>query len=209
MKADGRGWRHFRRRWLAGGALAALVVAAAVAIAVTGPFGGPAKASAGVSDNAYPTSTVRVKKEGLSSETEVQGTLGYATAGNATTTDVVLPAGTASSSVSQAEEQVATARQGLASDEAALRATENAGNQGIGQAQEAAGSDQGALRSAGQSNAQALSQAEQAASAGKGALRTTQQSNAQALSQAEQAASADKGALRTTQQSNAQALSQA
>jgi hypothetical protein len=99
----------------------ALVVAVAVAIA-TDPFGGGRKATGGVADNASATSLATVKRQSLSQQTQVSGTLGYA--GSAS---IRVPSGTAPSAVQQASQQVAsaetmlaTARATLASDTQAL-----------------------------------------------------------------------------------------
>jgi HlyD family secretion protein len=220
--------RPSRRRQFA--ASAALVVAAGVTVAIASPFGGGAKAGAGVSDNPYPTSTVKVKREALSSEAEVPGTLGYANAGNAATaTNVVVPAGTSASTVQQAEQQVTSARQALAADQAALQTT-NASNddatvqqdQAIQAARAALAADETALRGTGGSNATALAQATQSVSADRAALaadetalRGTGGSNATALAQATQTVSADRAALaadqaavQTTRKADAESLAQ-
>ncbi|MGA2163521.1 MAG: hypothetical protein ABSH36_03535 [Solirubrobacteraceae bacterium] len=65
-----------RSRVLAGAGLV-LVVVVVVAIA-TDPFAGPAKATAGVADNASAISLTAVKQQSLSQQTQVSGTLGYA-----------------------------------------------------------------------------------------------------------------------------------
>jgi hypothetical protein len=68
--------RH-RRRWIAAGVLAA-VAAAGIGAGITDGYTGGGTGSGGVSDNAYPTSTVTVTRQGLSSEIPVNATLGYA-----------------------------------------------------------------------------------------------------------------------------------
>jgi hypothetical protein len=55
-----------------------VVVGAAIAIGLTDPFEGSGHASGGVTDNAYPTSSATVTREDLASQTQVDGTLGYA-----------------------------------------------------------------------------------------------------------------------------------
>ena len=65
-----------RRRMLATAGLA-LAVAVVVLIA-TDPFAGGGKAGAGVLDNASATSLATVKRQSLSQQTQVSGTLGYA-----------------------------------------------------------------------------------------------------------------------------------
>jgi hypothetical protein len=68
--------RH-RRRWIAATVLAA-VAAAGIAAGITDTRTGGGTGSGGVSDNAYPTSTVTVTRQNLSSEIPVNATLGYA-----------------------------------------------------------------------------------------------------------------------------------
>jgi multidrug efflux pump subunit AcrA (membrane-fusion protein) len=109
-----------RRRVLAIVGLA-LVVAVVVVIA-TDPFGGPAKSTGGVADNASAISLTTVKRQSLSQQTQVSGTLGYAGSSS-----IRVPSGTAPSAVQQASQQVAsaeamlaTARATLASDAQAL-----------------------------------------------------------------------------------------
>jgi peptidoglycan hydrolase-like protein with peptidoglycan-binding domain len=96
-----------RRRMLAAGGLA-LVVAAVVLIA-TDPFAGRGTAGAGALDNASATSLATVKRQSLSQQTQVGGTLGYA--GSAS---IRVPSGTAPSAVQQASQQVASAETMLA-----------------------------------------------------------------------------------------------
>ena len=92
---DPRQRRRRRRRLVAGGAAVALLAAAGIAVAVTNPFASPSSTSSGASDNGYPISYATVDQEPLQSQTEVQGTLTYASGNNTTSTsNVVLPAGT-------------------------------------------------------------------------------------------------------------------
>ncbi len=181
--SSGQTGDRVRRRAVGGAAV--LVVAAGVAVAVANPFAGKPKANSGVSANAYPVSYATVLRETLASQTEVQGTLGYAASNNATATNVVLPAGTASSTLAQDEDQVATAQQNLAADEASLRALQRVNSQAMGQAHQSAGSDQGALQATERSNANALAQAEQTVAADKASFQATERSNANALGQAD------------------------
>jgi hypothetical protein len=67
--------RH-RRRWIAAGVLAAVAAVGIAAGIIDGHRGG-GTGSSGVSDNAYPTSTVIVTRQSLSSEIPVNATLGY------------------------------------------------------------------------------------------------------------------------------------
>jgi peptidoglycan hydrolase-like protein with peptidoglycan-binding domain len=104
-------------------ALASLLVAVAVAavLVVSDPFGAPAKPS-GVADNATTTSLVTVRRQALSSQMQVNATLGYAGASS-----IRVPSGTAPSAVRQAQQSVSssegmlsTARASLAADSATL-----------------------------------------------------------------------------------------
>ena len=65
-----------RRRVRAGVGLA--LVAVVVLVIVTDSFGGSGKATAGVADNTSAISLTRVKRQSLSQQTQVSGTLGYA-----------------------------------------------------------------------------------------------------------------------------------
>src|ERR671935_1826601 len=72
-----RRWRlGWRRRWLLAAIALLLVAAAAIAVAVTDPFAGGS--GGGVSDNGSATSLTTVERRSLSSQTQVDGTLGYA-----------------------------------------------------------------------------------------------------------------------------------
>jgi hypothetical protein len=108
------------RRTLAGVGL--VLTAAVVVLIVSDPFGGSAKAGAGVGDNATAPSLATVSSQPLSSQTQVSGTLGYAG-----TSSIRVPSGTAPSAVSQVEQSVtnaegmlSTARVTLAADSEAL-----------------------------------------------------------------------------------------
>ena len=86
-------------------------------LVVTDPFAGPSKPG-GVADNATATSLATVTRRGLSSQTPVNGTLGYADASS-----VASPPGTPPSAVQQVEQSVTageamlrTARASLAAD---------------------------------------------------------------------------------------------
>jgi Putative peptidoglycan binding domain len=102
-----------RRRVLALVGLA-LVVAVVVVIA-TDPFGGSGQATAGVADNATATSLATVKRQSLSQQTQVSGTLGYAGSSS-----IRVPSGTAPSAVQQAGQQVTSAETMLAAARATL-----------------------------------------------------------------------------------------
>ncbi len=95
-----------RRIVLAGLALA-LAALAVVALVVGDPFGGAAKPS-GASDEASRTSLATVMRQTLSSQTQVNATLGYAGSAH-----VRLPTGTPPSAVQQAERAVASSERML------------------------------------------------------------------------------------------------
>ncbi len=184
----GLGDERTRRRLLAASGLA-LVVAIVVLIA-TDPFAGGGNAGAGALDNATATSLVAVKRQSLSQQTQVSGTLGYAGSSS-----IRVAAGTAPSDVDQAEQQVssaeamlATASSTLASDTQALaghqatlaaaRAREALDCAGAGAAEAASanasatGEDNspGAGGSSCSSDAQAVSSAQQSAAGAAGKL---------------------------------------
>jgi len=96
--------------------LALVFAAAAVAVVLTEPFGGPGR-PAGVSDNAAATSLATVTRRALSSQTQVNATLGYA--GSST---IRLPAGSPPSAVAQAEQALSTGEGMLAAARASLAA---------------------------------------------------------------------------------------
>ena len=105
------------RRWLV--AVALLLVAGGVAVALADPFAGSSPAATGASDNATATALQTITRRSLTSQTQVDGTLGYADSST-----VSLPSGTAPSSIRQAEQALATARQMLSSAHATLAADE-------------------------------------------------------------------------------------
>jgi hypothetical protein len=96
--------------------LGLVLVALVVVLVVSDPFGGGPKPS-GASDNASQTSITTVKRETLSSQTQVNATLGYAGAAN-----IRVPAGTPPSAVQQAEQAVVSSERMLATARAALAA---------------------------------------------------------------------------------------
>jgi hypothetical protein len=103
-----------RRIALAG--LGLVLVAVAVVIVVSDPFSGGPKPS-GASEDASQTSLTTVKRETLSSQTQVNATLGYAGAAN-----IRVPSGTPPSATQQAEQVVANSERMLESAKVALSA---------------------------------------------------------------------------------------
>ena len=110
---------RFRARYVAlAGAIAAIVIA----VLATSVFGSGSKSTGGSIDNAFATSLTTVKRQSLSSQTQVSATLGYADPST-----VVVPSGIAPSNLQQSQQsattaqaQLATARAALATDVAAL-----------------------------------------------------------------------------------------
>jgi putative peptidoglycan binding protein len=95
-----------RRRLLATAGL--LVLLAAIGVTAADPFAGHAASHDSGLDNGSPTSTRPVKRTSLASQTQVNGTLGYA--GSWT---VSVPAGTDASALAQAEQTVSGASAAL------------------------------------------------------------------------------------------------
>lgn len=109
--------RRPSRRQLTG--LTLVLATTGIALAVTDPFGG---GGSNGSNRGTATSQATVTRQTLSSQTQVDGTLGYGGSSS-----IVVPAGTAEADLRQADQAVATAaatlraaRTGLSTDEAAL-----------------------------------------------------------------------------------------
>jgi multidrug efflux pump subunit AcrA (membrane-fusion protein) len=102
-----------RRRLLA--IVGLVLVVAVVVVIATDPFGGSEKSTGGVVDNASAVSLVSVKRQSLSQQTQVSGTLGYAGSSS-----IRVPSGTAPSAVQQSSQQVTSAETMLASARATL-----------------------------------------------------------------------------------------
>jgi hypothetical protein len=93
-----------------------VLVAAVVVVLVSDPFDG-ANEPGGVADNATATSLATVTRRPLSSQTPVNGTLGYAGASS-----IRVPSGTPPSAVQQAEQSMDTSEAVLQSAQASLSA---------------------------------------------------------------------------------------
>jgi multidrug efflux pump subunit AcrA (membrane-fusion protein) len=100
---------------LAAAGLALVLVV--VVLIVTDPFAGGGKSGAGVLDNASATSLAIVRRQSLSQQTQVNGTLGYAGSSS-----IRVSSGTAPSAVQQASQQVAGAEAILATASSTLAA---------------------------------------------------------------------------------------
>jgi hypothetical protein len=109
-----------RRRMLAAAGLSLAV--AVVVLIVTDPFAGGGKAGAGVLDNASAISLGRVRRQSLSQQTQVSGTLGYADSSSIRVASGTTPSALqqASGQVTSAEAMLATASSTLAADTQAL-----------------------------------------------------------------------------------------
>jgi peptidoglycan hydrolase-like protein with peptidoglycan-binding domain len=102
-----------RRRLLA--IVGLVLVVAVVVVIATDPFGGSGKSTGGVVDNASAVSLTPVKRQSLSQQTQVSGTLGYAGSSS-----IRVPSGTAPTAVQQSSQQVTSAEAMLASARATL-----------------------------------------------------------------------------------------
>src|ERR1700678_4302748 len=93
-----------------------VLVAVVVVVLVSEPFDGANKPG-GVADNATATSLATVTRRALSSQTPVNGTLGYASSSS-----IRVPSGTPTSAVQQAEQSVTTSKTMLQTARASLSA---------------------------------------------------------------------------------------
>jgi hypothetical protein len=164
-----------------------LVAAAAATAAVADPLAGKASSDGGVLDNGTPTTTTKVERRSLASQTPVSGTLGYA--GSWT---VAVPAGTAPASVRQAQQQLASAADALA----AAQATASADARALAQAR-------AALRAAQLKEASDCSGGNAAAS-GRGSGGSGGAAAASPCTTAMQAAASDEAAVTSATQKQAQ-----
>jgi hypothetical protein len=105
-----------RRALVVGGVLAVVVIA--VGLLVADPFGA-APASGSSLDNGSPTTTQRITREDLTSQTQVSATLGYADA-----SAIAVPSGTAPSNVQQAQQAASSAQSALRTAQATLASDE-------------------------------------------------------------------------------------
>jgi peptidoglycan hydrolase-like protein with peptidoglycan-binding domain len=203
--AERVGWRRPRRpgrRLLAG--LAVLLAAAAVVIAVAVPFGGGSGSSGGVSGNGAATSLATVTQRSLSSQVQVDGTLGYSDPST-----IVAPAGTAPSDLQKAQQAVAAAQAALQASESALAAD----TQALEQAQAKLAADR--LKQASDCRGDSAAASASPTDAGSTPCATAAQaaaSDEQAVTSAKQKVASDTGQVssgRTTLSAAEQSLEQA
>lgn len=187
---------RLRRRVLVGSGIAAVLLAVVVLV-VANPFGG-SPASAGSSlDNGAATTIATVKRQDLSSQTQVSATLGYADPSS-----VSVPGGTAPAMLQQAQQSLTAAQQALAADERTLAQAQAtlaadvgklaASCQG-GNAAESASSAQGSGSGGGGSSGPCAGAAEALTSARQGVASATDkvQTDQSALAAAQSALSQD------------------
>ena len=107
--------------WLAShrrGAIAVVVVlllAAGTVIGVTDPFSAGGSSGSGVTDNSYPTSVATVTEQSLSSQTQVDATLGYAGSYS-----VTIPSGVSATTLGADRSSVLADEDKVSADEKAL-----------------------------------------------------------------------------------------
>lgn len=92
-----------------------LLIVAGVALGVTDPFATSGNSGGGISDNAYPTSVATVTEQPLSSQTQVNATLGYE--GSLT---ISIPTGVAPAQLTADRQAVQSAQSKVTADETAL-----------------------------------------------------------------------------------------
>jgi Putative peptidoglycan binding domain len=105
-------------RWVLAVATVVLV-AAGLALALANPFAGSGGASSGAPDSGSSTGLAKVERRSLSSQTLVDGTLGYAGSSS-----IVLPAGTSQNDLRQARQTFDSAQATLDAAQATLAADE-------------------------------------------------------------------------------------
>ena len=119
-----------------------VVAAVGVAVAITDLFATGATPSAGGSANVYPTGLFTVVRQDLSSQTQVQATLGYA--GSYT---IAAPSGTSPQQIAQEQQTVSADRQTLSSDEQTESDQSAADSQQIAAGRSSVDNDESTLRS--------------------------------------------------------------
>jgi hypothetical protein len=187
--------RWSRRSLLVGGAVA--VVGAAVAVVVaSGAFSSGGSPGSGVIDNSSTTSLTTVKRQSLSSQTQVSATLGYADAST-----VEMPGGTSLSALQQAQQQVTTAQAQVATGRTAFAND----SQALTQAQEKLSADRAKLAVDCRGDNAAEAAASGAAGSGSGSSSGTCATDAQTVSSDEQSLTQARAKMASDQQSLASA----
>jgi len=196
--------RPRRGRWAAVAAIVVIVIT--VLLIVLDPFHGASRASAGVADNSTPTSITTVKRQSLSSQTQLDGTLGYAGSSK-----ILVPSGNAPTAVQQSEQQVAGGEAQVSSSQRSLTSDSAALQRARGQL--AAARAKEAVDCAGDGAAEAGSSAAEAGSSATGGGgpcagdRQTVTSGEQSVSGAEAKLTSDRTQLASAQSSLAHARS--
>ena len=173
--------------------LALLLVVAGAVVAVTNPFSskGP---GGGAADNSTATSLQTVTRQALSSQTQVDGTLGYAD--YAGSSSVAVPSGTAPSDVQKAQQTVTSAQAALQAAQTALAADERT----LAQAQATLAADRLKVRSVcGGDNAATASSSDSSSNQNPGSGSSPCQSAAQAVTTDQQSVSTAQGKVTTDQ----------
>lgn len=190
--------RSRRGRWAALAAIVAILLA--VLLIVLDPFHNSPKASAGVADNSTPTSLTTVKRESLSSQTQVAGTLGYAGSSK-----ILVASGNAPTAVQQSEQQIASGEAQVASAQRTLESDSTALQRA--QSQLAAARAKEAVDCAGEGAAEAGSSAAGGGSGTCAGDRQTVTSGEQSVTGAEARVTADRTQLASAQSSLARSQS--
>jgi Putative peptidoglycan binding domain/HlyD family secretion protein len=186
-----RHWRPRRPGRRLRARLALLLVAIGVVVALTNPFAGGGSSGSSGFVNGSGTSLATVTRQSLSSQTQVDGTLGYAGSSS-----IVVPAGTAQADLRQAAQTAATARAALRAAQAGLAADE----QTLAQARAKLAADRLKLASdcAAPSSAGSGSGSDSGSGSGSDPCSTVVQavaSDEESVSSAEQKVIADKGTV--------------
>ena len=173
--------------------LALLLVVVGAVVAVTNPFSsnGP---GGGASDNSTATSLQTVTRRALSSQTQVDGTLGYAE--YAGSSSVAVPSGTAPSDVQKAQQTATSAQAALQAAQTTLAADERT----LAQAQATLAADRLKVRSVcGGDNAATASSSDSSSNQNPGSGSSPCQSAAQAVTTDQQSVSTAQGKVTTDQ----------
>jgi hypothetical protein len=184
-----------RRRLLPAASALLLVTGIGVTLAATDPFTSGSAAESGA-DNGSATSLATVRRQSLSAETQVSGTLGYADSSS-----VVLPAGTAPASVLQAQQAVDSADAALRG----ARATLASDRQALVQARARLTADRLKQANDCRGDAAAAGSSDAATATPCAAAAQTVATDQQAVATAEQKVTADEGSVRSATVSAASA----